>query len=100
VVAKLGRERADTLFAAETDKVVAKYGAEWEANLAASYRASLTPAELATASAAVATRDANSAAVMRPLMEKVGAAMQTRSTPLLEKASIEAATAAFEQANK
>ncbi|TRW14518.1 hypothetical protein [Glacieibacterium frigidum] len=97
VVDKVGRERADALFAAETARVVEKYGAEWEANLAASYRETLNPAELATAQAAVAARDQ---AAMMPLMQRVGPVMQAKSTKLLERASLDALNAVVAAAEK
>lgn len=97
IVAKLGRERADTLFDSETARVVDTYGTEWEANLAASYRETLTPAELATAQAAITTRDQ---ATMMPLMQRVGPVMQAKSTPLLERASLDALNAVVAAAEK
>lgn len=97
IVNQVGRERADALFAAETTRVTEKYGAEWEANLAASYREALTPAELATAQTAVAARDG---AAMMPLMQKVGPVMQAKSTKLLERASLDALNAVVAAAEK
>lgn len=97
VVDKVGRERADALFAAETARVAGTYGAEWEANLAASYRETLSAAELATAQAAIAARDR---AAMMPLMERVGPVMQAKSTRLLERASLDALNAVVAAAEK
>lgn len=97
IVDKVGRERADALFTAETARVVEKYGAEWEANLAASYRETLTPAELATGQAAIAAQDQ---AAMMPLMERVGPVMQAKSTKLLERASLDALNAVVAAAEK
>jgi hypothetical protein len=91
IAAKVGPERAAKLFAAATADAVAAHGAEWEINLAASYREALTPAELVTAQAAIAARDP---AALQPLMTKVAPVMKTKSTALLNRACLEAMTAA------
>ncbi len=91
IAGKVGAERAAKLFAAATADAVATYGAEWETNLAASYREALTPAELTAARAAIAARDP---ATLQPMMAKVAPVMKAKSTVLLNRACLEAMTAA------
>jgi hypothetical protein len=90
IAGKVGAERAAKLFAEATADAVAVHGAEWETNLAASYREALTPAELVAAEAAVAARDP---AALQPMMAKVAPVMKTKSTALLNRACLEAMTA-------
>ena len=97
VVNKLGEAKASALFSAETDKVVAKYGDEWERNLGSAYREALTPDEIDQAARAAAVRDQ---AAMMPFMNKAGRLMEGRSTPLLQKSTAEVLVSSFESSNK
>jgi hypothetical protein len=94
---KLGTDATSTLLAAETAKVVDRYGDEWSALLAAAYRDTLTPKELEDAQAAFRSGDRTA---MVPLMQRVGPVMQQRATPLLNKAATEALAAAYERMSK
>lgn len=94
IARKLGAAEAEALFRAEAAKAVEKHGAQWEANLAAAWRETLTQSELETALRAARDRDA---ATLMPFMQRVGPVMQTNSTALLQQASLEAMTAAYAQ---
>ncbi|KQU53039.1 hypothetical protein ASG67_09325 [Sphingomonas sp. Leaf339] len=94
---KLGREATSKLFATETAGAVDRHGDEWADLLAAAYRDTLTPVELATAQAAFRSGDRTA---MAPLMQRVGPVMQERATPLLNKAVTEVLAAAYEKMGK
>ncbi len=71
----------------EVQKAVGSYGAEWEGNLADSYRETLTTEDLIAAKRAV---DAKDQVALMLFMSKVGPVMEAKSAPLLKKAAAEA----------
>ena len=82
---------------AETDNVVARYGDEWAGLLAAAYRETLDPDELAKAQSAVQLRDR---VAMMPFVARVGLVVQRRAIALLERASKEVLVEAYKQMMK
>jgi len=94
LIARVGESRADAMLSAAAETVSWRHAAQWEANLAAAYRESLSADELGMALAAVRRADRVALGGVAP---KVGIALFRSSAPLIEEASAEAIRAAQER---
>jgi hypothetical protein len=68
------------------DQVVDRHGAEWEANLAQSYRQNSGAAEIVQACKAINQGDRDG---FMAFANRVAVPMQAKSTPLLQKSAVE-----------
>lgn len=91
----VGAPRADALLAEAAEEMSFRYADAWESGLAAAYRTSLSPTELADALSAVRRADR---AALAPISVRVGGAFFRNSQGLLRKASDEAVRHAAEGA--
>ena len=93
----VGAPRADALLAEAAEEMSFRYAEKWEAGLAAAYRSTLSPTELADALAAIRRADR---AALAPVSVKVGAAFFRNSQGLLRQATDDAVRHASEEANR
>lgn len=86
MAARLGETRADALLSAAADTIAWRHAAQWEENLAAAYRETLSANELATVLGALRRNDRSA---LEPFSTRVGLALFRKSSPLIQQASSE-----------
>lgn len=86
MVAKKDPAGVEKRLSLAVDHALERHGNQWEANLAQAYSDTLNQQEL---SALCAAMNENDKASFRRFADRVGTDMKSKSTPLLQKASVE-----------